>query len=381
MRIKYISKLLVLGVLTTALLPANGVLASDLNSNALGIIIPYVEDHNVDSVNIVDLAKAMHVEVKKVDGGIQMYLNNKTVAIYDNDSTIYINGSAVPYKTTKMKDFDTGEYYEMPISQKPTKVGDGYLVPKSIIKDKIGIDCASDGIHVADITIPPTSSVDNSASYSRTTTSTSTDGWKNESGVWYYLKNGAKATGWVQDGGKWYYLGTDGKMQVGWIQDGANWYYLNGDGSMAHDTTVGGYYLGSNGAWTTASASGSSGSVTGISYSELINRMESLGFIDKEYYTATELGEDSGAYGWYWKNTMCGSASVYDNGGFIVQLRKNNSEFHSAILQIFNWLLPTQGNELDHILATNPQNETLTMDGRTVQIKMYEDAIEVKITG
>ncbi|WP_270566050.1 hypothetical protein [Clostridium beijerinckii] len=380
MRIKYISKLLVLGVLTTALLPANGVLASDLNSNALGIIIPYVEDHNVDSVNIVDLAKAMHVEVKKVDGGIQMYLNNKTVAIYDNDSTIYINGSAVPYKTTKMKDFDTGEYYEMPISQKPTRVGDGYLVPKSIIKDKIGIDCASDGIHVADITVPPTSSVDNSASYSRTTTSTSTDGWKNESGVWYYLKNGAKATGWIQDGGKWYYLGTDGKMQVGWVQDGANWYYLNGDGSMAHDTTVGGYYLGSNGAWETSSNSSSSGSATGISYEELKNRVESLGFVDREYASTTIMGDLSG-YGWYWKDYTSGSISIYDNGGFHIQLKKNNAEFHKAVLQIFNWLLPTQGNELNNILSTNPQNETLTMDGRTVKITMYADAIGITITG
>ncbi|WP_050816299.1 hypothetical protein [Clostridium sp. DL-VIII] len=206
--------------------------------------------------------------------------------------------------------------------------------------------------------------------------------WTQKNGSWYYLSDSSKImTGWIQDSGKWYYLGSDGKMQVGWIQDGGNWYYLNGDGSMAHDTTVGGYYLGSNGAWTTASASSSSGSATGISYDELKNRMESLGFIDKEYYTASDIGEDSGAYGWYWKNTMCGTASVYDNGGFIVQLRKNNSEFHSAVVQIFNYLLPTQGNELDKILSTNPQNETLTMDGRTVQIIMYADAIDVKITG
>ncbi|EHJ01966.1 cell wall binding repeat-containing protein [Clostridium sp. DL-VIII] len=211
-------------------------------------------------------------------------------------------------------------------------------------------------------------------------TTITADGWKSESGAWYYLKNGAKATGWIQDSGKWYYLGTDGKMQVGWIQDGGNWYYLNGDGSMAHDTTVGDYYLGSNGAWTTSSTSSSSGSATGISYTELMNRIDSLGFIDKKYYSTSEVGDIAG-YDWDWKNTMCGGISVYDKGGFVVQLRKNNSEFHSAVLQIFNWLLPTQGSELDHILATNPQNETLTMDGRTVQIIMYADAINVVITG
>lgn len=380
MKMKYIAMALAVMSLTT-IVPVQGVSASDLNSNATGIIIPYVEDNGADAVNIVDLAKAMKTEVKNVNGGIEMYLNNKRVVIYDNDSTIYINGSAVPYKTTKMEDPETGKTYEMPISQKPTKSGNGYLISKTIIQDKIGIDCDSDGIHVNDIKVQSASSVDTSASYNRASISTTTDGWSNESGVWYYLKNGSKATGWVQDNSKWYYLGTDGKMKIGWIQDGGNWYFLNGDGTMAHDTTVSGYYLGSNGAWTNVSTSTSSGSVTGISYTELISRIDNLGFVDKEYISGAEVGESSGGYAWYWKNSDCGSATVIDSGGFIIQLRKNNSEFHSAVLQIFNWLLPTKGNELNNILSTNPQNETLTMDGRTVKITMYVDAIEIKITG
>lgn len=361
-------------------LVASSAIYTNIHNNA-NTVIPYVEDHNVEAVNIVDLAKVMNVEVKEVNGGIEMFLNNKRVAIYDDDATIYINGSAVPYKTTKMKDSDTGEYYEMPISQKPTKVGDGYLIPKSIIEDKIGIDCESDGIHISDITVAPASSVDNSASYSRGSTSTATNGWKNENGVWYYLRSGVKSTGWIQDNGKWYYLGTDGAMRVGWIQDGANWYYLYGDGSMAHDTTVDGYYLGSSGAWTTAPTSGSSGSVTGISYNELINRIDGLEFVGKRYYNDSEVGSDIAGYGWYWKDIYAGNIGVYDRGGFVVQLNKNNTEFHRAILQIFNWLLPTQGNNLDKILTTNPQNQTLTMDGRVVQIIMYSDSISVVITG
>jgi hypothetical protein len=61
-------------------------------------------------------------------------------------------------------------------------------------------------------------------------------------------------------------------------------------------------------------------------------------------------------YRWYWKDFICGNISIYESGAFGVQLRKNNSEFHGAVLQIFNLLLPTQWSELDHILATNPQN-------------------------
>lgn len=206
--------------------------------------------------------------------------------------------------------------------------------------------------------------------------------WTQKDGGWYYLSDSSKImTGWIQDNGKWYYLGTDGAMRVGWVQDGGNWYYLYGDGSMAKNTTIDGYYLGSSGAWTTAPSSGSSGSVTGISYTELINRIDSLGFVGKKYYTTAEVGSDVAGYGWYWKDIYAGNIGVYDRGGFAIQISKNDTEFHRAILQIFNWLLPTQGNNLNKILTTNPQPQTLNMDGRTVEIKLYQSSIGVIITG
>jgi len=73
-----------------------------------------------------------------------------------------------------------------------------------------------------------------------TTTSTSTS-QKSTSG------------GWEKVDDQWYYNDANGIMKTGWIQDSGNWYFLNNDGAMAHDTTVGGYYLGSNGAWTQSS--------------------------------------------------------------------------------------------------------------------------------
>jgi|GEM_PF-2160097 len=46
------------------------------------------------------------------------------------------------------------------------------------------------------------------------------------------------------------FLKQDGYMKTGWLQDSnGKWYYLNSDGSMAHDTTVDGYTIGSDGAW------------------------------------------------------------------------------------------------------------------------------------
>ena len=55
-------------------------------------------------------------------------------------------------------------------------------------------------------------------------------------------------TGWFQDGDSWYYLADDGKMQTGWITVDGKEYYLEDSGQMAHDTTVDGKELGSDGA-------------------------------------------------------------------------------------------------------------------------------------
>ena len=76
-------------------------------------------------------------------------------------------------------------------------------------------------------------------------------GWIYADNNWYYLDgSGVKATGWKQLGPDWYYLDSQGKMKTGWLQDfNGKWYYLNDSGSMATNTTIGGYRLGSNGAW------------------------------------------------------------------------------------------------------------------------------------
>ncbi|KAA0548449.1 hypothetical protein FZW96_07700 [Bacillus sp. BGMRC 2118] len=73
-------------------------------------------------------------------------------------------------------------------------------------------------------------------------------GWLYD-GAWYYLTNsGAMQKGWLYDGA-WYYFTTSGVMQTGWIQVGRNWYYLYPTGQMAFNKTIGGYKLGSDGAW------------------------------------------------------------------------------------------------------------------------------------
>lgn len=88
-------------------------------------------------------------------------------------------------------------------------------------------------------------------------------GWRKIDNKWYYFSTSASAkgimqTGWNKIGGNWYYMNADGVMQTGWIQNGSYWYYLNSNGAMAHDTTVGGYYVNSSGQWVKKTAGSSS---------------------------------------------------------------------------------------------------------------------------
>lgn len=52
-----------------------------------------------------------------------------------------------------------------------------------------------------------------------TVSTTAVSGWKQESGIWYYYKNGKKLkSSWVKSNHHWYRVGTDGKLLTGWHQ-------------------------------------------------------------------------------------------------------------------------------------------------------------------
>lgn len=63
---------------------------------------------------------------------------------------------------------------------------------------------------------------------------TSTIGWKNLSGSWYYYKSdNTKAKGWIKPDKDWYYLKDNGIMATDWINDNGIWYYFKSSGVMA----------------------------------------------------------------------------------------------------------------------------------------------------
>lgn len=84
------------------------------------------------------------------------------------------------------------------------------------------------------------------------TFSTAKLGWVMQGNNWYFVQpDGKAATGWIYSNYKWYYMDTNGVMRTGWVQVPTNnkWYFFDGSGAMLSNTTVGGYRLGSDGAW------------------------------------------------------------------------------------------------------------------------------------
>lgn len=55
---------------------------------------------------------------------------------------------------------------------------------------------------------------------------------------------------WKQDKTGWWYTEGNSYVKGQWRQIDGNWYYFYSNGYMAHDTYIGTYYVGSNGAWT-----------------------------------------------------------------------------------------------------------------------------------
>lgn len=75
--------------------------------------------------------------------------------------------------------------------------------------------------------------------------------WTQDSRGWKFYSNGKYLrNSWLRIGTKWYALGSDGYMITGWRMIEGSYYYFHSSGVMASNEWVGGYWLGSSGAWT-----------------------------------------------------------------------------------------------------------------------------------
>ena len=76
--------------------------------------------------------------------------------------------------------------------------------------------------------------------------------------TYIFDETGAMVTGWYKVtstvGGQtassqWYYAGADGVGYNGWVQDGGYWYYIKDGRMLTNQYTPDGYYVGAYGAW------------------------------------------------------------------------------------------------------------------------------------
>lgn len=133
---------------------------------------------------------------------------------------------------------------------------------------------------------------------------------------------------WQKDSKGWWYGTENGSWwATGWKLIDGNWYYFDEDmGYMAHDTTIDGYYLNSNGAWTTSVPTGNNqnGSLTMVEAEKLLERHDSDKRLQStEGLLTTEDGRE--CWQFYWTERMAIGSSGY------IWVDKNTGEVKNSL--------------------------------------------------
>lgn len=110
--------------------------------------------------------------------------------------------------------------------------------------------------------------------------------WEHYNGRYKYKEENSYVTGWKYLDNDWYCFDSNGVIRSGWIYDNGNWYFCYIHGQMAHDTTINGYYLNSNGAWTTSE-------ITADEARKLILNVDSTYISQNNYELSTDYKEYS----------------------------------------------------------------------------------------
>lgn len=211
------------------------------------------------------------------------------------------------------------------------------------------------------------------------TANATTNGWNQSNGGWCYYQNNSLKTGWIQDGGKWYYINTSsGVMQTGWLNDGGTWYYLDGSGAMLSNTTVGGYVLGSSGAWT--GASGDSGYTQGKTPTQIAETLKNnYRFVKYNQGLLLNPYGDAGGYVNYqitFGDCTKNGHGVRDNE-FKMWVLQNDSKTIQVFKDIINMAFPNKGEEAYSIttnfLNSGEHDKTVYLNGKTITLTRGTD--------
>jgi hypothetical protein len=124
--------------------------------------------------------------------------------------------------------------------------------------------------------------------------------WKNNSTGWWYTEGSSYATEWRQIDGKWYYFNTNGYM--------------------ASNITIGGYYLGSDGAWVINPPAASKNVLNAEEYG---NKLKEAGLAIDNVEVSTAENDTNQLLG---RPNQYTSKINFDNGSIEVFANKSDAE-------------------------------------------------------
>lgn len=103
---------------------------------------------------------------------------------------------------------------------------------------------------------------------------------------------------WKEDGTGWWY--TEGSSwATGWRQIDSKWYYFDNNGYMAHDTVIGTYKLGSDGAWVQDTASTVNKSIASVKPTQdKVKATGNYSWFEENGNKYFKLDDDQYAIGW-----------------------------------------------------------------------------------
>lgn len=189
--------------------------------------------------------------------------------------------------------------------------------------------------------------------------------WLKVGGYWYCFNGSGYViqNSWVQSSGSWYYLGSSGAMAVStWVQSGGKWYYLGSDGAMyVNSRTPDGYYVGSDGAWSSG-GSESSGSNISTSNIHIVRAVEFGKDLEQaSYKTPVNLYADtvSRVEEMLWVAHAYEDSRLSESGDYFVM---NVNDAKEMIRQIFGSVTSQDVSDMD-IIGTNMYYNSVAFRG------------------
>lgn len=338
-------------------------------------VIPYKDVNGVQSINIQDLVKSQGGSI--IEDNHELYgkgytytINDKVVTVYENGPFIYVDGRLTPLKTEELVDSDTGEKFNFPVAQTPTKDGDGFLIPMTVIEKYTGIKGSDKGIEVEvkeEVKEEQKEEVNKEENSSSSNESSSNNNTSSNGGATNKPSNGNSGT---TNGGS----SNNGSNNSGSTNNGGSTTPQPETPSTPQQpetpSTPQEPEIPSTPQQPETPQEPETPQDNRVSFDTLASFLLSNGYTSTGYDRTYSYVDSSLGY----MGTF-----AYSDTYASFSLENSSANFENVIKRAFNVILPTQGNTLFNIVSNPFNDQTLSMDGYSVEIKQFSSGVTVNI--